>query len=152
MQRKLARGGALIAAVLSISLLAGPAASAASVSTDSAVSQSSQMRPKGTIGDGVWSPSHDESIAIIPVCQGPLAFIGWLNENFTDHGNDIAKFLRDNTAELIRLATTSPDPMAALKLALKPFLEIPIYAINDTKFHVPATLNDILHFCQSARS
>lgn len=66
------------------------------------------------IGDGVTAPSHDPSLAVIPVCN----LDGWLQRNFADHGNDIANY--------------QLNPWSGL--------EIFSYALTDTLFHVPATI------------
>ncbi|AJT42042.1 hypothetical protein [Psychromicrobium lacuslunae] len=147
MKKVIYRSGVAGAVLVAASLALAPAATAAPVAT---VAKVSQPAPRATIGDGVWAPSHDEALAIIPLCQ-PLKLLSWLNANFTDHGKDIAKYLTENPAALAK-ALLSLNPAEALKLLLKDFLQIPVYAINDTTFHIPATLGDILSFCASARS
>ncbi|WP_031468929.1 hypothetical protein [Sciscionella sediminilitoris] len=106
---------------------------------------------RAAIGDGVWSPSHDESIAIIPLCR-PLDLVDWLIKNFSDHGRDIAKFLGDNFNTIVHVVTVSLNPFELIEKLFKDVLQIVVYAVNDTKFHVPATVGDILSFCKSARS
>ncbi|MBO0610885.1 hypothetical protein [Myceligenerans salitolerans] len=109
--------------------------------------------PAGTpSGDGTWSPSHDEETAIIPVCSGPTATLDWLFVNFSDHGTDLGHFLAENGDHIVRIVTLSSDPYETLQYLLTPFLQAPVYAINDTVFHQTATLGDILAFCESARS
>ena len=145
MKKTLARACVLgtTTAVMSLTVTA-PAATASPARVTTQVSTA-------TIGDGVWSPSHDESIALIPVCQGPLATLKWLGENFGDHGTDIGRFLAMNWTRLVAIATFSVDPYIALQYVLQPFLQLPVYAVNDTLFHIPPTLGDILTFCGSAR-
>lgn len=145
MKKVIYRTGIAGAVLVAASLAIAPAATAAPAA--SAVGQST---PRAVIGDGVWAPSHDEALAIIPLCQ-PFKLLSWLNANFTDHGKDIAKYLSENPAALAK-ALLSLNPAEALKLLLKDFVQIPVYAINDTTFHIPATLGDILSFCASARS
>lgn len=103
-------------------------------------------------GDGTWSPSHDEATAIIPVCSGPSATLDWLFVNFSDHGDDLGTFLTTNSDHIIAVVTGSADPYQTLQYLLTPFLQVPVYAINDTVFHQEATLGDILAFCESARA
>lgn len=103
-------------------------------------------------GDGEWAPSHDEELALIPVCSGPIAFLQWLGPNLADHGADFAKFITDNFNLLRAIVNGGAQPWRILELVLKPFVQVPVYAINDTLFHIPPTLGDILSFCSSARS
>lgn len=67
-----------------------------------------------TIGDGVTAPTHDSSLAVIPVCN----LGGWLQRNFADHGNDIANY----------------------QLNPRSGFEIFSYALSDALFHIPATI------------
>lgn len=67
-----------------------------------------------TIGDGVTAPTHDSSLAVIPVCNLP----GWLQRNFADHGNDIANY--------------QLNPWSGFQIFS--------YALTDTLFHIPATI------------
>ncbi|MBE1874208.1 hypothetical protein [Myceligenerans pegani] len=109
--------------------------------------------PGGTSpGDGTWSPSHDEETAIIPICSGPTATLDWLFVNFSDHGTDLGQFLTENADHIVQIVTLSSDPYETLQYLLTPFLQVPVYAINDTVFHQEATLGDILAFCESARA
>ena len=132
-----------IAFVMSVAVLV-PAADASTASP-----QTSATIVAGKIGDGVWTPSHDEALAIIPLCKGPAATLDWLNKNFTDHGRDIGLFLKTQAA-LLKLVAQG-NSWALFQFVLTPVLQVPIYAINDTTFHVPATLKDILSFCASSR-
>lgn len=104
------------------------------------------------VGDGLWFPSHGEELAIIPICSGPAATLDWLIANFSDHGSDLGLYLRTHGDHIRQIVTGSADPDRTLEYLMAPFLQILVYAINDTNFHVPATLGDILGFCASARS
>ncbi|WP_129789220.1 hypothetical protein [Promicromonospora panici] len=110
--------------------------------------------PPGTPsgGDGAWSPSHDEEAAIIPICSGPTTTLDWLFVNFSDHGNDLGLFLKTNSDHIKQVVTASANPHQTLRYLLTPFLQVPVYAINDTVFHQSATLGDVLAFCESART
>lgn len=136
------------AAVLGITALAATA----SITTVPAATAAptSVLVGQDVIGDGVWAPSHDEALAIIPLCQ-PLKLISWLDANFSDHGEDIGNFLATRLPALFA-AAFSLNPWAAFQAILEPIAQLPVYAINDTTFHVPATLGDILSFCASARA
>lgn len=103
-------------------------------------------------GDGLWSPSHAEELAIIPICSGPGATLDWLVANFSDHGSDIGLYLKTHGAHIGQIVAGSADPDQTLQYLLTPVAQIPVYAINDTRFHVPPTVGDILSFCESARS
>ncbi|NYE95704.1 hypothetical protein FHU41_001954 [Psychromicrobium silvestre] len=148
MKKTIYKAGAVGALFVAASLAIAPAATAAPVTTSSSPTQ---VAPRAATGDGVWAPSHDEALAIIPLCQ-PLNLLNWLNQNFTDHGNDIAKFITANLASITGLLNGSSDPYAVLRLLLQDVLQVPVYAVNDTNFHIPATVGDILSFCESARS
>lgn len=102
-------------------------------------------------GDGVWAPSHEEALALIPVCSGPLATLKWLNSNFADHGNDIASALRRNVAMLTAILTFTAKPYDVLQLLFTDVLQVPVYAVNDVIFHQVPTTKDILTFCASTR-
>ncbi|MDN5669068.1 MAG: hypothetical protein L0G87_11810 [Renibacterium salmoninarum] len=135
--------------VISLMLAGGLAlAPAAAAETQAAPPTTSPGEP----GDGVWYPSHDESLAIIPICRGPLATLDWLNKNFSDHGRDSQKAFNTRSAQYTAWLLGSKDPYEFLALSYETVLQFPVYAINDTKFHVPATVKDILSFCASARS
>lgn len=140
------RTSALASVVLAAGLVAVPAAQAAPVAAPAAVTVQTKK-----IGDGTWVPSHDEKLAIIPICGGPVAVLDWLNKNFTDHGNDLGKFLKSNGTFIKRLVSGASNPYEVLRFILMPFLQVPVYAVNDTVFHIPATLGDILSFCSSNR-
>lgn len=91
-----------------ISFAGMPAANAAAPAVQSNVSYSVPT-----------SPSHDQSLAVIPFCK-PWLLPSWLAGNFGDHGNDIAGAFRSgNIGGLFR--------------------SIPQYAFNDAAFHLPAT-------------
>lgn len=114
----------------------------------------SSALPSGNppFGDGLWSPSHDEELAIIPICSGPGATLDWLVANFSDHGSDLGLYLRTHGARIGQLVAGSADPEQTLQYLMEPVLQILVYAINDTRFHIPPTLGDILSLCASARS
>ncbi|MGP9618486.1 hypothetical protein ACT3S3_13600 [Corynebacterium sp. AOP40-4SA-5] len=120
-----------VSACLTMTVMAGGVATAAAddVSTP-------------TIGSAegiIWNPSHDEDLRNWNVCSGPAASWEWLLANFRDHGADIRESLSPNSlAELIGL------PIRLL-------VQIPVYAIQDTLFHLPTTIGDILSYCSSAR-
>lgn len=109
------------------------------------------VAPRAVIGDGVWSPTHEESLALIPVCSGPVATLKWLNLNFKDHGNDVRSALRTNFQMLVAIVTFTAKPYDVLKLAFQDVLQVPVYAVNDTIFHQVPTVKDILSFCASTR-
>ncbi|OLM09902.1 hypothetical protein Ae505Ps2_0023c [Pseudonocardia sp. Ae505_Ps2] len=98
------------------------------------------------VGDGVWSPSHDASLQRAPLCQGPFATLDWLDKNFAAHGRDGQAQLAANLAAL-----QSGDPGKILGQAETSLLQYPIYAVNDTLFHVPATVGDVAALCASPR-
>lgn len=123
-------------------------------SAQSAVAQPAEgtdTTTQSTTGDGVWAPSHDEALALIPVCSGPSATLDWLLANFTDHGRDIRLAIVTNVTALRQLLTFSADPYALLRLAFQDVLQAPVYAINDTIFHQTVTVADILNYCASTR-
>ncbi|WP_392507240.1 hypothetical protein ACF3NT_08960 [Naumannella halotolerans] len=132
-------------------LLAKATRTAASSKQVSAASKSRFSASSPFTGDGEWAPSHDEELAIIPICAGPVGFLKWLIPNFADHGRDLSKFVEGNFELLVAILNGSAQPWRVLELILKPFLQIPVYAVNDTLFHIPATLRDILGFCASVR-
>ncbi len=133
------------AAVATTATIAVAPAATAAPATSPAPSTTQQA------GDGVWSPSHDEKLALIPVCSGPAATSDWLYKNFTDHGRDIRSASDLNKAAIVSILRFSPDPFGLLKLAFRDVLQAPVYAVNDVKFHQTATVADILTFCKSAR-
>lgn len=144
-----------LAAVLAASTLAGGAlvlGSAGLAPAADAAPAPATGFSNGAPGDGVWAPSHEEELAIIPICGGPFALLDWLVKNFSDHGSDIGTYLEVNGDHLRQAITNSSDPYKTLEWALQPFLQIIVYAVNDTVFHIPATLGDILTFCSSLRS
>ncbi|MDV8006924.1 MULTISPECIES: hypothetical protein [unclassified Rhodococcus (in: high G+C Gram-positive bacteria)] len=134
-----------IAAVLTLGV--APAAIAAPASD--AAGQTPTI--SAVAGDGVWAPSHDEALALIPVCSGPLATLKWLNANFADHGTDIASALRRNVAMLTAILTFTAKPYDVLQLLFQDILQVPVYTVNDVVFHQVPTVKDILTFCSSTR-
>lgn len=64
-------------------------------------------------GDGVTAPSHDSSLAVIPLCKGPVAVADWLDKNFSDHGRDSRTFIATNSAALQALARGESNPLTA---------------------------------------
>lgn len=131
-----------------------PDAIAGLLGTGLGVLTPSPAQPSATppFGDGLWSPSHAEELAIIPICSGPGATLEWLVANFSDHGSGIGLYLRTHGAHIGQILAGSADPDQTLQYLLTPVLQVPVYAINDTRFHVPPTVGDILSFCASARS
>ncbi|MBY4010522.1 hypothetical protein HQP04_13040 [Rhodococcus fascians] len=133
------------AVAISAATIASPVASAAPATTTGPTTQAAPT------GDGVWAPSHDEALALIPVCSGPTATFSWLNANFTDHGNDVKAAIKRNTALVTSILTFSASPYQVLEGLFVDVLQVPVYAVNDVVFHDPATVKDILTFCASTR-
>lgn len=99
------------------------------------------------IGDGSWAPSHDESIAVIPLCKGPEAVGEWLDENFSDHGRDIDRYLERNWDVLTALATNQRSIVSTTVLLSYAVLQIPSYALTDSLFHLPPTALSLATGC-----
>lgn len=98
-------------------------------------------------GDGTWDPSHDPSLAVIPICKGPAAVGEWLKLNFADHGNDIDAYIARNTTILQQLATAQMNPFLGPILLAGAIVQIPVYAISDALFHLPATALSLATGC-----
>lgn len=77
------------------------------------------------IGDGVTAPTHDTTLAVIPLCS-PLSALRWLNANFRDHGRDIAHY----------------------RVTLRTPFDVIEYAYADGAFHLPATVRTLGGFTQ----
>ncbi|MGO3886672.1 MAG: hypothetical protein ACTJHU_10285, partial [Mycetocola sp.] len=77
----------------------------------------------------------------------PIAVASWLNTNFSDHGADIAVYIKKNGAALQRLATGQDGPLTTLALLSRAVLQIPSYAVSDALFHLPATALDVATGC-----
>jgi len=133
------------AVAISAATIASPLASAAPATTTSPTTQAAPT------GNGVWAPSHDEALALIPVCSGPTATFSWLNTNFRDHGNDIKATIKRNTALATSILTFSASPYQVLEGLFVDVLQAPVYTVNDVAFHQPATVKDIITFCSSTR-
>ncbi|MGF0312060.1 hypothetical protein CH251_13080 [Rhodococcus sp. 06-462-5] len=133
------------AVAITAATIASPLASAAPATTTGPTTQAAPT------GNGVWAPSHDEALALIPVCSGPTATFSWLNTNFRDHGNDIKATIKRNTALATSILTFSASPYQVLEGLFVDVLQAPVYAVNDVAFHQPATVKDIITFCSSTR-
>lgn len=143
----------LVAGLVGTALLVPSAQLAAADPVDGAdTTTTTTATPSAVTGDGVWAPSHDEALALIPVCSGPLATLDWLVANFTDHGRDIRLAIVTNVTALRQILTFSANPYGLLRLAFQDILQAPVYAVNDTVFHQRATVSDILNYCASTRN
>lgn len=140
-----ARSGrrAVIAGVIAALAITGIAAGPA----QAAPAAVSSVKTAASFGDGEWTPSHKESTRVIPLCKGPIAVAGWLNENFSDHGRDIAKYIKKNTGTLERLAAGKDSPLTTLTLLSRAVAQIPSYAVSDALFHLPATALSLATGC-----
>lgn len=139
---------AVAAVGVSTALVAGAVAAAPAAKADSGY-------PNGPVylfgyipsTDGFWGPSHGNATAVIPICQGPVAVARWLDVNFSDHGKDAEAYLKRNGATLTKLANGTLNPLTALYNVGQAIWEIPVYAANDTLFHLPATAVNIISLC-----
>lgn len=147
---RLSTASVAVATAATLAMAAAPAASAAPAPTVVAAPEKKTEWVYGWDSE-YWKPSHAESTRIIPICQGPVAFLKWLEVNFGDHGKDLAGYVKRNTKALEGLATGKINPILAPILVGILIVEIPVYALSDTIFHVPATAYDVLTLCSSVR-